>query len=172
MKFGFLPCLVALLFPAVAFAEDDPAVPVREIIKAADHNAAGPAEYEDYFSKDRLSRLYSEGFSQQYRAAWKAQEADENNGYLLGSDPVLNAQDGCALKDLSIATEKSTGGRTPVTARFKAFYCLNPQDKDVETVVRFVVVRQGKRFVIDDIQHVEKGKLSNSLRQTLEELSR
>jgi hypothetical protein len=172
MKFNVLPCLAIMLFPTIAAAGDDPAAPVKEILGASDHNAAGPAEYEDYFSEDRLGRIYSRGFADLYRAAWKAQEADENSGYLLDADPILNAQDGCALKDLSIETAPERDGWTPVAARFKAFYCLNPDSKDLVTVVQFVVIRQGTDYVIDDIQHIDKGKVSDSLRQTLEILSK
>jgi len=167
---GIAVFAAALAVPAVSLAADA-STPVREIIDAASHNAASPDEYEDYFSDDRLGRIYSEAFIDVYRAAWKKQEADENNGYLLGADPILNAQDGCALKDLSIETAEPRDGWTPVYARYKAFYCLNTESKDLVTDAQFMVVKQSGGFVIDDIQHIKDGEMTNSLRQTLASLA-
>lgn len=150
----------------------DPSTPVKELLDAMMINAAGEKEFDDYFSEDRLGRLYSDDFLKTYRAAWKKQEADENGGYLLGYDPLLMAQDGCPIKDLSLETADDQGGYVPVAARFKAFYCLNDEYKDQVELRQFILVEKNGAFVVDDIQSVVNGKVDRSVKADLEALSK
>ena len=162
--------LAALAAPVLAA---DPADPVRELLKAADHNnQPDVSAYEDYFSDDRLGRLYSKGFVAIYRAAWKAQDSDNNSGYLLDADPITAAQDGCPFKNLAIAPPQSENGKSVVEARFQSLYCLGDDYKNTVTTVRFQLVEQDGAFVIDDIQQIEDGKLGYSLKSNLEALAK
>jgi len=149
----------------------DASTPVKEIMDAAMHNAADAKDYDDYFSAERLGRLYSKAFVKTYKAAWKKQESDENNGYLLGSDPITFAQDGCPFKNLSIGTLDERDGWTPVGARFEAFYCLGDNYKDQVSTVQFIVLKEKGRYVVDDIQNIVDGKVADSIKTQLEALS-
>jgi hypothetical protein len=149
----------------------DASTPVKEIMEAAMHNAADEGEHDDYFSKERLGQLYSKAFVKTYKAAWKKQESEENGGYLLGSDPITFAQDGCPFKNLSIETMGERDGWTPVAARFEAFYCLGDSYKGQVNTVQFIVLKEKGHYVIDDIQNIVDGKVADSIKTQLEALS-
>ncbi|MFM2282142.1 MAG: hypothetical protein RLZZ444_4373 [Pseudomonadota bacterium] len=164
------------LFLALAFvnpaAAADASAPAKELLEIMVGSASDAGGDSDYFSEDRLNRLYSDEFAKLYRAAWKKQESDENGGYLLGYDPITMAQDGCPIKDLSIETLDDQGGWLPVIARFKAFYCFSDDNKDKVEIRQFIMVPKGDGWVIDDIQSVVNNRVEGSVKTNLEELSK
>jgi hypothetical protein len=127
----------------------------------------------DYFSEDRLARLYTRSFVNAYRAAWTKQEAGENGGYLLGADPIVGGQDSCPFKDLSIEVMKPQSIYVYVVARFRASYCFgNPSDEKRVTTVNFSTILEHGTFKIDDILHLEGNKVVSSLKGDLDALAK
>jgi hypothetical protein len=133
----------------------------------------GDEDATNYFSKKRLNRLYSTSFVNLYRAAWKKQQADENGGYLLDSDPIIGGQDSCPMKDLKIQTMDPDFVYVNTIARFRAAYCFgNPGDAKRVTTVKFVTILEGGAFKIDDIQQMDGDKVTSSVKDTLQELAK
>ncbi|ADZ71483.1 hypothetical protein [Polymorphum gilvum] len=154
MNKSWLPCatlLLPVLLPVQVFAADATA-PVREIMTAAEANwAETPGDYQDYFSEDRLARLYSADFVARYRKAAEVPFSKEM-GTPFDYDVIVNGQDGCPLKDLSIAAGPTEGAATVVVARFQGLTCFGSEvEYQAYSETRFRVVTEAGRPVVDDI---------------------
>ena len=130
----------------------DMAAPVRAVLAAAEANWADPPQdYQDYFSEERLATLYSADLAARYRKAADTPFAKEM-GTPLDWDVVVNAQDGCPLKDVAVAPAGQEGAATRVVARFRALTCFGTDDEyQGFQEAHFLVVEEGGRPVIDDI---------------------
>lgn len=130
----------------------DMAAPVRAVIAAAEANWADPPQdFQDYFSEERLASLYSADLAARYRKAADTPFAREM-GTPLDWDVVVNAQDGCPLKDVTVAQAGQEGAATRIVARFRALTCFGT-DAEYQGFqeAHFLVVEEGGRPVIDDI---------------------
>lgn len=130
----------------------DVIAPVRALMTAAEANWADtPQEYQDYFSEERLASLYSADLAARYRKAADTPFAKEI-GTPLDWDVVVNGQDGCPLKEISIAAAGQERGATRVVARFRGLTCFGP-DAEYQGFqeAHFLVIEEGGRPVIDDI---------------------
>lgn len=151
MKMFWLLAAVMVL-PGQVLAADATA-PVRDIMAAAEANwAENPGDYQDYFSDKRLATLYSAEFAALYRKAADTPAAKEM-GSPFDWDVIVNGQDGCPLKNLSIEAAKPEGGVTRVTAKFQGLTCFGT-DPEYQTYSEtyFNVIEEKGRPVIDDIQ--------------------
>lgn len=141
----------AILLPATALAAD-PTEPVKEVMAAVTTNWADEgAEFQDYFSEDLLTRLYSADFIARYRKAAATPFAQEM-GSPFDWDVITNGQEGCPLENLTIAIGAAKDGTSDVVARFQNFTCFGlEQEYQVYTEAHFLVVEENGRPVIDDI---------------------
>ena len=139
----------AAVTPALAA---DMAAPVRAVMAAAEANWADPLQdYQDYFSDERLATLYSADLAARYRKAADTPFAKEM-GTPLDWDVVVNAQDGCPLKDVSVEPAGQEGAATRVVARFRALTCFGSEaEYQGFQEAHFLVVEEGGKAVIDDI---------------------
>lgn len=148
-----LAALAALVLgTATAALAADMAAPVRALMTAAEANWADPPQdYQDYFSDERLASLYSADLAARYRKAADTPFAKEM-GTPLDWDVVVNGQDGCPLKEISVAASGQERGATRVVARFRGLTCFGP-DAEYQGFqeAHFLVVEEGGRPVIDDI---------------------
>jgi hypothetical protein len=155
-RFGLVA--LALLLPVSALAADYKA-PVSEIMAAATTNwqdmgaeSDTPPPYTDYFSEDFLNRLYSKDFVAKYREAAKF-PAYEDGGSPFDYDPIIGGQDGCALKDVTIAEGQPVGGKEDVTATFDNSHCFGERAADWQPEkLIFKLIEEDGRAVIDDIE--------------------
>lgn len=156
-----IPVLLALLVPVAAHA--DPLAPVNEVMDVARQLwSENPPQSLDYFDPDRLSRLYSAGFVTAYKAAQKnpvfGLEDGESEGNPFDYDVIANSQDGCPLED--IKAEKTGGaGSATVTVTFKLWRCIeDAEERDALSEVRFHLIEENGKQVIDDIVRVMDGE--------------
>lgn len=152
----FLAGALALPLPALAA---DVTEPVRAVMAAAEANwSQTPGEFQDYFSPERLGSLYSEAFADLYRKAADTPFAKEM-GTPFDWDVIVNGQDGCPLKNLSVAAAGQDGPATLVVARFQGLTCFGAEaEYQAFQETTFRVVQEGGRPVIDDIVHVMDGE--------------
>ncbi|MFN7165551.1 MAG: hypothetical protein ACK4NV_00780 [Pannonibacter sp.] len=142
---------LGLLLPTAALAADVLA-PVREVMSATEANwREGASEFQDVFAEDRLVRLFSKDFVERYRKAASTEYAKEA-GSPFSYDVVVNGQDGCALRNITITPGPAKGGATEVLAKFQNLTCFgNDQEYQAFTETRFKVITEDGKPVIDDI---------------------
>lgn len=142
---------LGLLLPTSALAADVLA-PVREVMSATEANwQEGASEFQDIFAEDRLVRLFSKDFVQRYRKASETEYAKES-GSPFSYDVVVNAQDGCPLRNVTLTPGPARNGATDVVARFQGLACFGPdQEYQAYTETRFSVITEDGKPVIDDI---------------------
>ena len=147
---GLVAALSALPGPSLAA---DATAPVEEIMTDTQKNWAGDdSDWIDIFGEAMLSRLYSHDFGDKYKAAVQNPAADEDGISPFDYDVIVNGQDACPLQDLSIDGGQPANGATEVTVKFKAATCMEgTPDKDALTTVRFEVIEEDGKAVIDDI---------------------
>lgn len=142
---------IGLFLPGAAFAADVTA-PVREIMKITESNwSDSGAEYQDIFDGSRLRMLFSSDFAARYDKAMQGEYARES-GSPFDFDVIVNGQDGCPLKNVTIAAAPAQGAVTEVTARFQAMTCFG-QETDYQgyNETRFNVIVENGKPVVDDI---------------------
>jgi hypothetical protein len=155
---GLSLLLTASLLPATPSLAAGPDEPVKVIM----HLAAAlwsdkPQENQDYFDKDHI-RLFSKDFVATYREAEKYPIYDEG-GTPFGYDVITNSQDGCPLKDVSIAPGTASAGATDVKVTFKLMTCYTDDPgKDSVSEVHFKVLVEDGKPVISDIDRIIDGK--------------
>lgn len=142
---------LGLLLPTAALAADALA-PVREVMSATEANwQEGASEFQDVFAEDRLVRLFSKDFVERYRKAANTEYAKES-GSPFSYDVIVNGQDGCALRNITITPEQKKDGVTEVLAKFQGLTCFGAdQEYQAYTETRFRVISEGGKPVIDDI---------------------
>ncbi|MGF0538410.1 hypothetical protein ACQQ2Q_10470 [Agrobacterium sp. ES01] len=159
---------LSLLFPIAAFA-GDMTPPVKTVMDiTADNWSEDGGEGRDIFADDLLNSIYSKAFVAEYRAAAKYPVFDDSTTP-FDYDVILNAQDGCALEDLSISQGQTSDGVTDVVARFNNTKCFGdaPENLRVEEV-HFDVIDEDGHAVIDDIHPPSDGNLQGSVRADMQ----
>ena len=143
--------LAGLLAAGPAFAAD-PTAPVVEVMKLTQSNWADDgSDFQPLFSDERLAQLYSRDFQALFAEASKSAFASEA-GTPFDYDVIVNAQDGCPLKDIAIAAEPDAGPPSVVVARYKFLTCFGSEPEyQAISETRFDVVEENGRAVIDDI---------------------
>jgi hypothetical protein len=159
--------------PGLSLAADATA-PVKEIIDDTKKNwASDVSDWIDIFQESMLDRLYSKDFGDKYKAAAKNPAADEDGISPFDYDVIVNGQDACPLQDLSIENGQPANGTTEVTVKFKAATCLEgTPNRDAFTTVRFEVIEEAGKPVIDDIMiQGEEGNGPISLKETMVQIA-
>ncbi|GGF03789.1 hypothetical protein H1W37_09660 [Stappia taiwanensis] len=172
--------LSGTLLSATVRAED-PLAPVAEVMRITAGNWADDgSEPQELFTEERLDRLFSRDFSARYRAA-AAFPAMEGGTSPFDYDVIVNAQDGCPLTDLSIARTEDgktgeaagSGAPTLIVARFNATACFNEASEvQAPSEVRFTIIDEDGRSVIDDIQTEADNEEFGSLKAELDTIAR
>ena len=148
----------------------DATEPVKEIMKDTQTNwASDVSDWIDIFEESVLGRLYSKDFGDKYKVAAQNPAADEDGISPFDYDVIVNGQDACPLQDLSIESGQLANGTTEVTVKFKAATCMEgAPNKDDVTTVRFEVIEENGKSVIDDIMvQGEEGQRPTSLKETM-----
>ncbi len=156
---SFLP---VLLLPAAAHA--DPLAPVNEVMDVARQLwSENPPENLDYFEPERLSLLYSASFLSAYKAAQKnpvfGLEEGESEGNPFDYDVIANSQDGCPLENIKAEKTGEAAGVVTVTVTFNLWRCVeDAAERDAPSEVRFRLIEEGGKHVIDDIVRMLDGE--------------
>jgi hypothetical protein len=167
--------VIALLMPAAAHA--DPLEPVNDVMNVAKQLWSGNAPDDlDYFDAERVSRDYSAALIDTYRQARKnpvfGLEPGQTEGSPFDYDIIANSQDGCPLEDIKTAVTGETEGVTTVTATFKLWACAEDAvERDSVNEVRFEVITENGRPVINDIKRMYEGE-ALSLMEEMSEIAK
>jgi hypothetical protein len=154
--------LIAVASPALAADAQAPVKAVMDLATAL-WSDDPKAEGQDYFDKSRLDTLYSKAFADAYREASKHPIYDEAGGP-FGYDVITNGQEGCPLKDLTIADQGEKAGVSDVKVTFKLWTCYEDDPiRDSVSEVHFDVVNENGKPVIADIHRVTDGKADSLL---------
>jgi hypothetical protein len=139
-----------LAAPGVLHAADV-ADPVKEIMDATVSNWSGAdTEWINIFDAAKIDQRFSRDFVAKYHEAEK-HPATEDGISPFDYDVVVNGQDACPLKDISITPEPPADGKREVVVRFRKMDCADgPEAQEVSTV-RFELIDEGGKPVIDDI---------------------
>jgi len=144
-----LTAMMVCAMPALAGPEA-PVKTIMDLAAAMSSNTAPPGA--DYFDKDHIG-LFSKGFIAAYDEARKYSYLED--GGVFEYDVITNSQEGCPLKDISIAPGPDAAGASKVEVTFKLMACY--QDETVSEVHFKVVTERGKP-VISDIDRIVDGK--------------
>lgn len=150
----------------------DVTTPVKAVMDATVSNwAGGDSDWQDIFDENTLADRYSKDFIAKYKAAAQFPAADEDGISPFDYDVIVGGQDACPLQDLNIAPQPPKGDATEVIATFKKLACQGSDaDSQATTTVRFEVVQEGGKPVIDDIITVDEGGQSNSLKDVMQDI--
>jgi hypothetical protein len=143
-----------------ASSEDDATTPEQK----------ASAQDDDYFSKSRLTRIYTKSFARLYRAASKTYAARGFDDPMFDWDVVLGGQDGCDPKDIAFETKTLDRTHVIVDVRYRMMWCFDGSDEDTKAFVsnvRFVTALEDGAYKIDDIQHLAGDKVERSVREVL-----
>ncbi len=171
-----LPLVIALsLMPTLAVAAD-PLGPVNEVMKITESNwNSNDSDWKFIFDAEPLARLFSKRFQTAYADASKhpAYETENNEpGDPFGYDVVTASQDGCPLQDVNIVPSPPVEGKTSVKVTFKQWACVDDTDlKNSLSEVRFDVIEEEGRPVIDDIHRVADGE-SDSVIEEMQSIAK
>ena len=161
------------VLPGLSLAADTTA-PVKEIMADTQKNWAGDnSDWIDIFAEGPLGRLFSKDFGDKYKAAAQNPAADEDGISPFDYDVIVNGQDACPLQDLSIESGQPANSTTEVTVKFKAATCMEgAPNKDAFTTVRFEVIEESGKAVIDDIMiQGEEGQGPISLKEAMVQIA-
>ena len=153
----FALMLGSMLTPSAAAlaAPDEPVKAIMDLATALWSDK--PPEGKDYFDKDHIG-LFSKDFIALYRETEKYPIYQEG-GSPFGYDVVTNSQDGCPLKDLTIAPGVDTAGTSEIKVTFKLMSCYaDDPGKDALSEVHFKVVTEDGKSVISDMDRMIDGK--------------
>jgi opacity protein-like surface antigen len=164
----FLPLSLSASLAAAA----DATTPVKVVMDATVSNwAGGDSDWQDIFDDSKLKDLYSKDFVAKYQAAAQFPAADEDGISPFDYDVIVGGQDACPLQDLNIAPQVPKGDTTEVIATFKKSTCMGTDaDYQGTTTVRFEVVQEAGKPVIDDIVTVDDAGQSNSLKSAMQDI--
>jgi hypothetical protein len=167
--------LALALFSTASLAADT-SEPVREVMRITEENwNSGDDELKSIFDADPLTRLFSSRFREAYAEASKHPAYETENGGAgdpFGYDVITASQDGCPLKEVNIVPAPAAGAKSEVTVTFKLWTCVDDADlKDGLNEVRFDVVEENGKPVIDDIHRVADGE-SDSLIEEMQAIAK
>ncbi len=163
-RFSAVLHAASILVCGAGAALADPVDPVKGVMSLAERIWSDPpATDEYYFDAKNLGQFYSAGFIEAFRIAEKnpAIPVDEGGteGYPFDYDVITSSQDGCPLKDIKIVAGAASGEATPVTVTFRLWDCLeDAAERERLNALRFMVVNENGRPVINDIIRVEEGE--------------
>jgi hypothetical protein len=152
------------LLAATTMAFADPLAPVNDVMNVTKQLWSGNAPDDlDYFDAERMARDYSAAFIAAYKAASKnpvfGLEPGQTEGSPFDYDIITNSQDGCPLEDIKTAVTGESGGVTTVTATFRLWACSeDPAERDSINEVRFEVITENGKPVINDIKRMLDGE--------------
>ncbi len=150
----------------------DVTTPVKAIMDATVSNwAGGDSDWQDIFDESKLKDIYSKDFAAKYEAAAQFPAADEDGISPFDYDVIVNAQDACPLEDVKIAAQPPKDNVTEVLATFKKSTCMG-SDADYQkvTTVRFEVIEEDGRPVVDDIVTNDDNGNPSSLKSVMQDL--
>ncbi len=150
----------------------DATTPVKAIMDATVSNwAGGDSDWQDIFDESKLKDIYSKDFAAKYEAAAQFPAADEDGISPFDYDVIVNAQDACPLEDVKIAAQPPKDNVTEVLATFKKSTCMG-SDADYQkvTTVRFEVIEEDGRPVVDDIVTNDDNGNPSSLKSVMQDL--
>jgi hypothetical protein len=164
--FSFLALLTMAAGPALALspAMADPLTPVNDVMNVTKQLWSGNApDGLDYFDAEHIDRDYSAAFIAAYKEARKnpvfGLEPGQTEGSPFDYDIIANSQDGCPLEDVKTEVTGESGGVTTVTATFKLWACSeDPAERDSVNEVRFEVITENGKPVINDIKRMLDGE--------------
>lgn len=150
----------------------DATAPVKVIMDATVSNwAGGDSDWQDIFDDSKLKDLYSKDFAAKYQAAAQFPAADEDGISPFDYDVIVNAQDACPLEDMKLTGLPPKGDVTEVLATFKKATCMGSDaDYQKTTTVRFEVIQEAGRPVIDDIITIDDNGNPSSLKSVMQDL--
>jgi len=150
----------------------DATAPVKAIMDATVSNwAGGDSDWQDIFDDSRLKTVYSKDFGAKYQAAAQFPAADEDGISPFDYDVIVNAQDACPLEDMKLAAQPQKGEVTEVLATFKKATCMGTDaDYQKTTTVRFEVIQETGKPVIDDIITIDDNGSPSSLKSVMQDL--
>ncbi|MFT4001039.1 MAG: hypothetical protein QM636_23265 [Rhizobium sp.] len=169
---ALLSVFLPLSFGAGSALAADVTTPVKAVMDATVSNwAGGDSDWQDIFDENTLTDRYSKDFVAKYKAAAQFPAADEDGISPFDYDVIVGGQDACPLQDLNIAPQPPKGDETEVIATFKKLACQGSDaTSQATTTVRFEVVLEAGRPVIDDIVTVDEGGQSNSLKDVMQDI--
>ncbi|MBB6485230.1 hypothetical protein [Rhizobium lusitanum] len=150
----------------------DATTPVKVIMDATVSNwAGGDSDWQDIFGEDKLKNVYSKDFAAKYQAAAQFPAADEDGISPFDYDVIVNAQDACPLEEMKIVAQPPKNNTTEVLATFKKSTCMG-SDADYQkmTTVRFEVIEEGGKPVVDDIVTNDDNGNPSSLKNVMQDL--
>ncbi len=155
----------------MAFAADA-TTPVKAIMDATVSNwAGGDSDWQDIFDESKLKDIYSKDFAAKYQAAAQFPAADEDGISPFDYDVIVNAQDACPLEEVKIAAQPPKSNVTEVLATFKKSVCMGSDaDYQKTTAVRFEVIEEGGKPVVDDIITNDDNGNPSSLKSVMVDL--
>jgi hypothetical protein len=150
----------------------DATTPVKAIMDATVSNwAGGDSDWQDIFDESKLKDIYSKDFGVKYQAAAQFPAADEDGISPFDYDVIVNAQDACPLQDVKIAAQPPKSNVTEVLATFKKSTCMGSDaDYQKTTTVRFEVIEEGGKPVVDDIVTDDDNGNPSSLKSVMVDL--
>ncbi|AVA21752.1 MULTISPECIES: hypothetical protein [unclassified Rhizobium] len=150
----------------------DVMAPVKTVMDATVSNwAGGDSDWQDIFDDSKLKDIYSKDFVAKYQAAAQFPAADEDGISPFDYDVIVGGQDACPLQELNIAPQPPKGDTTEVIATFKKSVCMGTDaDYQKTTTVRFEIIQEAGKPVIDDIITVDDGGQSNSLKSVMQDI--
>jgi hypothetical protein len=168
--------VLALSLSSTVSLAADASEPVKEVMRITEDNwSSGNGELKSIFDAAPLARLFSSRFRSAYAEASKHPAYETENdgpGDPFGYDVVTASQDGCPLQDVNIAPAPVVGTKIDVTVTFKLWTCVDEPDlKDGLNEVRFDIVEEDGRPVIDDIHRVADGE-SDSLIEEMQAIAK
>lgn len=168
---GLLFSLAALGGPADA--ADSAVMPVKAVMDATVSNwAGGDSEWQDIFEDSRLHKLFSADFIRLYQAA-QADPATDDAISPFDYDVIVGGQDACPLEELTITSQSPAGDKTEVVARFKKSTCMGADaDYQAFTTVKFEVITEGGKPVIDDILTTDEDGKPSALKDVMKTIDK
>jgi hypothetical protein len=170
---AFFAAVLTVLSAGGAAWAADVTQPVKTIMDATVSNwLGGDSEWEDIFDDAKLEHDYSKDFVAKYQAAAQFPAADDGISP-FDYDVIVGGQDSCPLEDVNITPQPAAGPMTEVVATFKKSTCMGSDaDYQKTTAVRFKVIEEAGRPVIDDIVTMDDSGHSNSLKAVMQEIVR
>ncbi|MBB5577485.1 MULTISPECIES: hypothetical protein [Rhizobium] len=169
---ALLAVFLPLSLGANSAAAADAMTPVKTVMDATVSNwAGGDSDWQDIFDESKLKDLYSKDFIAKYQAAAQFPAADEDGISPFDYDVIVGGQDACPLQELNIAPQPPKGDTTEVIATFKKSVCMGTEaDYQKTTTVRFEVIKEAGKPVIDDIITVDDAGQTNSLKSVMQDI--
>lgn len=165
--------LSLFMVAAPALAADTAATPVKAVMDATVSNwSGGNSDWQDIFDESRLQKLFSADFVRLYQAA-QADPATDDSISPFDYDVIVGGQDACPLESLSIAPQPPASAKTEVVVQFKKSTCMGTDaDYQAFTTVKFEVITENGRPVIDDILTTDEDGKPSALKDVMRDIDK